>query len=265
MAVRDSKAFHDFSNVSTQAPAPAFFFQIIKMRQHPGVRSRHTVGNFWIPPRAEGYNQRVPGDTTNQFFFFDGTTTRPMRSLPPGRAQFRTCSMYYDDTTTGFWVIDYNALSNPVGDGSQEDGSQDNFAMRPGELADDEDDDDDDDYMDWQQLGFRSEDDDDYANDYTSYVTCAGEKPRLLLQKETQQWARELFPERYYAEVQRTIAANHRNQHPEWGGLIGELSLILALIAFSVREDEVAQAVQHCVRGSNRWRIHGMQRRRGCR
>ncbi|KAF2232844.1 hypothetical protein EV356DRAFT_238550 [Viridothelium virens] len=242
------------------ARAPPFFFQINKMRQDPRKASRRTIGNFWVPPRAHGYNQLVGGDTTGQYFFFDGMATRPMRGLPPGLAHFRTCSMYYDDSTTGFWVIDYSALQSAVGDGSQ-----DNLPQRPDELeSEDEDEDEDDWRMDWHQLGFVNGEG-DYANDYTSYVTCASSAQRLFLQKETQQWARKLFPERYHALPQYTIAANHPNQHSDWGGLIGDLSLILALIAFSAREDEVAQAVQHCVHGSNRWRMHGMPRRRGWR
>ena len=235
---------------------PSFFFQVNKMRPHPQVPPRHTAGGIWVPPKLLGANIAVEGDTTSKFFFFNGTNTQyPVVNMPGGLAYYRTFSVYYDDSSDGFWLVDYNALQQQVGDGSQD-------VLSASQDESDEDEDEENWRMDWKQLSF-VKGGGDYDHDYTSYVTCAGNSPRLFLQKDSQVWAKRMFPERYHAPPEYTIAANHPNQHPSWGGLIGDLPLIIALIAFSVRENEVAQALRLCLQG-NPWKMHGTQRRRGC-
>lgn len=254
MEVRQLKLLSDSSDECTQMPT--FFFQINKMRQHPQLPPRHTAGGYWVPPKVLRGNVPVNGDTTGQFFFFNGAMTRPLESnLPNGLAHYRTFSVYYDDPGESFWIVDYNALQQQVGDGSQDDLS--------GASESDEDEDEDDNWgIDWAQLCFLPGTG-EQQHDYTSYVTCAGENHRLFLQKETQTWARKLFPARYHAPPDRTISANQADQYPDWGGLIGDLPLLIALIAFSVRENEVGTAVQHCLYG-NPWQMHTLSRRRGC-
>ena len=252
MEVRFTNESYDQSDAYPQTPT--FFFQINKMQQHPQVPPRHAPGGYWVPPKAYGANVPILGDTTAQFFFFDGTTTRHLHGMPQGVELYHQFSVYYADNLTGFWVIDYDALHQEVGDGSQDD-----LLQAPGE---DDPDEDDQWKMDWAQLGFLSGDG-EYETDYTSYVTCAGDEHRLLLQRETQQWAWQMFPERYHAPVTHFITRRHADQRHDWGGLIGDLPLILALIAFSVRENEVAQTMQQCVTRIP-WQMHSLPRRRGC-
>ena len=221
------------------------------MQQHPSVPPWYNNNGMWLPPKALGCNYSVPGDTTSSFFFFDGQVTRyPVSQLPTGLAHFRTCSLYYHETLDGFWAINYDATQHMVGNGAQQGEPQTDYGGDDSHWG-----------MDWARIGFVPGSGDE--NDYTSYVTCAPAHERLLLQKDTQIWAKKLFPERYHADLTHTIPMNHPNQRFDRAGLIGELPLILGLVAFSAREEEVSQAVQYCVYG-NTWRMHNFPRRRGC-
>ena len=63
-------------------------------------------------------------------------------------------------------------------------------------------------------------------------------------------WIGELFPEQYHCEPQprQTVSST---------ALTGELTLVLAVIAFSCREDQLDYVLRHCWR-QGQWEPHGL-------
>jgi len=210
-------------------------------------RVRHGV---WYPPRPLWSNQLVAGDTTGLTFYFDGQRVTQVQSLPTsGQVPilFQELSAYFYDNN--FWCVPYNAVTSPVGTGRQDD--QDSDSDVDGE-ADDEDI-----YtqwVDWHQMRFNH----DTAR-YVSLANVPGEHDELITQREDQRWVPELLPDKYHADRTRWTP------YPQYGGMNGKLSLLLALLAFSVPANHVQRIVEHCVRGEH-WRHSGYQHRgRGCK
>lgn len=84
------------------------------------------------------------------------------------------------------------------------------------------------------------------AEDYSSYLTLNGEHQVLRTANPSQRWINKLLPRCYRADPQT------HTPHPEYGGMNGELPLLLGLVAFAVPEDEVERHI-HAVRHSGIW------------
>jgi len=218
------------------------------MRQNPDVapRVRHGV---WYPPRPLSSNELVAGDTTGLFFYFDGNRVTEVQGLPTeGQVPilFQELSAYFYDNN--FWCVPYNAVTNQVGTGRQDDEDDDDDA--------DAEDEDEETYtphwVDWHQMRFNHD-----TNHWISLANVPGEHDELITQRDDQRWVPELLPDKYHADRDRWTS------YP-YGGMNGRLSLLLALLAFSVPPDYVQRVVEHCVRGDY-WRHSGYRHRgRGC-
>ncbi|KAF2128224.1 hypothetical protein P153DRAFT_405569, partial [Dothidotthia symphoricarpi CBS 119687] len=105
----------------------------------------------------------------------------------------------------------------------------------------------------WHLLSF----DHDQTN-HSSYLTNAGTQPTLKCSQPGQQWARMLLPDIYHAIGETTVEG--------WGGLKGELGILLALFALSVSCEHVEALLPH-VFVEGKWMTHdfphGRQHKRG--
>ena len=188
-------------------------------------------------------------------FYFDGTRAAQVQSLPtedPIPVLFQELSAYFYDNN--FWCVPYNAVANPVGTGRQEDDQEDD--------DDDEDEDDDSEdeedtcsqhWVDWHRMQFY------YNNErYISLASVPGEHDELITQREDQLWVPELLPDKYHADRARWTP------YQQYGGMNGKLTLLLALLAFSVPADTVQLAVEQCIRGDHWYQSGYRPRGRGC-
>jgi len=81
-----------------------------------------------------------------------------------------------------------------------------------------------------------------------SYLVYPGDQSRLDRQRTDQPWIPQLFPNHYHARQ------GHRNEPAGVGGLIGDISLLIALLAHSVPDQYVSWALQNCIR--TKWTAH---------
>ncbi|KAF2191808.1 hypothetical protein K469DRAFT_804780 [Zopfia rhizophila CBS 207.26] len=93
----------------------------------------------------------------------------------------------------------------------------------------------------WHPLSFDHE-----GHEYSSFLTNAGQQPTLYCQRADQHWPRMLLPDIYHSRVPTTGT---------YGGLIGELPIFLALVAFSVARQLVPQILQQLFIGGA-WITH---------
>ncbi|KAF2646654.1 hypothetical protein P280DRAFT_387058, partial [Massarina eburnea CBS 473.64] len=80
------------------------------------------------------------------------------------------------------------------------------------------------DWHSWKSLTF-----DHYTSDYSSYLTGAGQQSMLRIQRHDQTWPALLLPNTYHAETFTNA--------PQYGGLKGELPILLGLYALSTLRD----------------------------
>lgn len=198
----------------------------------------------------------VPGDTTNQWYFYNGQQVGPVpvaegQSLPPAAVHYKTFTIYHNHGS--FRVVPYDASRVQVGDGSQDDdrSQSDDEASSVSSESEDETQVN----VDWAQMGFRAPE--PSLDDYSSCVTFGAdiERERLRCHRADQHWMYELLPDRYHS--QQLI------QQANYGGMMGDLPILIALIAFSVPPRQVAAALGQCLRGQ--WQQHGQPRGVGCK
>jgi hypothetical protein len=91
--------------------------------------------------------------------------------------------------------------------------------------------------------------------DYSSFLTNAGGQPQLLLQRHDQLWPTMLLPDIYHAPV--------RTMNERYGGLTGELGILLALIALSVPQEHL-QTVLPAMYREGSWQVHSYRAPRTC-
>jgi len=135
-----------------------------------------------------------------------------------------------------------------VGNGQQYEGQEENVGSGGDQNQNTED---------WRPLGFSF--DFDTYDSHPSYVCYAGDHLHLRYQRHNQRWPSELLPEQYHVHPSELKPENQR----QYGGLIGEISLLLALVAFSVPVEEAHSVFPHCV-SQLPWQLHELDRRRGC-
>ncbi|KAF2096092.1 hypothetical protein NA57DRAFT_59151 [Rhizodiscina lignyota] len=210
--------------------ARGFFFMLDRMIPSGDVMPRYTSHGIWMPPVVMGGNRKEPGDTTGVLFYFDGNTVhRWQQSIEDLQlTPYRVMSFYYDQGR--FWCVPFDATTQTIG------GNED----------DDEDDGNDNHAPDaWGLVGFQHEW--DPSQTYTSYIMRNGSQPRLICQRPSQRWPRTLLPPNFHSQDFTS------DDYAQYGGMIGELNVIIALMAFSVKSHRVEQTLPQCMR-QDRWR-----------
>ncbi|KAF2647821.1 hypothetical protein K491DRAFT_685214 [Lophiostoma macrostomum CBS 122681] len=100
----------------------------------------------------------------------------------------------------------------------------------------------------WHPLRF-----DHHDRSYASFVTNAGQHNTLRVQREDQAWAKLLLPDIYHTPM--------RTEDTRYGGLIGELPIFLALIAFSTSREYLPSVLPR-VFSQGSWVVHPYQQPR---
>jgi hypothetical protein len=223
------------------------------MKPAAGVRTRADNNGAWLPPRPFRSNELEAGDSTHAIFFFDGTMAYQVAAAPEGIQHFKTVSVYYE-SEAGFWAVPFDATRYPVGNGRQdnndEEDEEDDAQGDPDPNAEYT-------WVDWKKMRFNW-DDDTNEPAYRSWIVIGGQHHQLQAQRPDQMaWLRQILPNRYHASQERNTP------YTQYAALNGDLGLLLALVAFSVRPRNVAEAVTTCLTG-NGWREHNHTAGRGC-
>lgn len=96
----------------------------------------------------------------------------------------------------------------------------------------------------WRPLNFEHDN-----RNYSSYLTNAGQQSTLRCQRNDQRWPRMLLPDIY--QVHSADIPLH------YGGLKGDLGILLALIAFSMGRDDLKRYLGRMfINGV--WQVHGV-------
>lgn len=97
----------------------------------------------------------------------------------------------------------------------------------------------------WRPLCFEHD-----AQNFSSYVTNAGSNQTLRCQRPDQRWPRMLLPDIYQTTPYPISSA--------YGGLKGDLAIFLALIAFSMDQNNLRQYLRSMFINGE-WIVHGLQ------
>lgn len=155
------------------------------------------------PPSWFGGN--LDTNPLDRFLFYcNGDRIDAVDRIPSQCQRYQTHSVYYQNER--FWIINYDAIDNPIGD--------DHPPEQRGTPDSDR-------WIGWCDLMFNWDD-----ATGISHATVAGGHPRLLQQHSDHDWPRYLLPTQYHAE---TVTVDDRE-----GGLNGEISLIIALVTLTM-------------------------------
>ena len=241
----------------------AFIFQINEMRATATVQrpSRKLPDGTWMPPRR--YGKSFISEQGPLFIYAEGQARNMdeddlMRlSRGKGLAAFKwygDLSMYYNYRDERFHAIMYDATRFQVGDGTHEnDPDNDEGYVAPEQRE----------TGDWAELGFEHPARDPYDRSHSSYssqICVQGSQDRLRIVRSGQRWVPELLPHGY-RDVQEYTPDPRDPRTNRYGGMFGDIRLLLALIAFSTPEATVAALsplIPQCVR-SGPWRSHGLK------
>jgi hypothetical protein len=197
-------------------------------------------------------NQIRLGQSTNRFFYFNGDRTTEIEHLPQGAEAYRTISMYY--SLGQFYMVPYDCTLYPVGTGHA---NGDDTSEEEDAEGEEEDDEPEINSVDWSLLRFHWN-----PHGFLSEAWFNAAYPQLNTQRSDQQWVNMLLPSPYRAEFSR------RTEDPLYGGLNGDLAIMIALLAFSAYDGAVTDAFEYTVRavhGTNGgWRIHNRHEEEGC-
>lgn len=198
--------------------SPPFIFRIDEIQEHAEAAENFDTQGHWIPSTDENAHEpvRTAGVVTGSWWYCDGQQIYTIgSSRPSGSHQFKTITMYYC-AGLGFWILNENALT--ISNES---------------------------WQTWHPLRFTHAD-----NDYSSHATGAGDMPTLRMQRSDQTWPRLLLPDIYHAPQ---ILPD--NQYRGYGGLNGELPILLALVAFSTSRERLRDVLPMAFQ-QEAWQTH---------
>lgn len=225
--------------------APSFCFTVQEMRPHSKVTDVVDGQGVWHPPQAKGHNVTTG---TTQAFRCNGTTIEPIPvstvPLNTSTALYGTTSVYvYQDA---FHIVNYDATQYAVGSGideppsasptpSSRSDSPHQYLSAPQlrqtpiqaeQLQAQQQQTTSHNLPSWARLRFQHL---PARHAFRSFATPEGSAIRLQTQRPDQAWwARRLLPEAYWAPNKAWTHVQDK------GGLVGELPLLMALVAFSV-------------------------------
>lgn len=203
----------DNASTNSFSVQPPFLFRIDEIGEDPNAASHVDRMGNWIPCTDPGTNRRIAGGVSGRFWFCDTQRIYTVPHLPADATLYKRFSVYFGGGY-GFWVLRGDATSPPEGEN-------------------------------WHPLRFEHSD-----QDYSSFLTNAGDQPILRVQRSDQQWPRMLLPDIYHTPV-RTVSQ-------QYGGLTGELPIFLALIAFSTSREWLPNVLPTVFTGGA-WGVHDYQ------
>ena len=233
---------------------PPFIFQANRIRQNDNARSIRDVHGQWQPPRALHGSQIRLGQSTNKYFYFNGERTTQINELPQQAEIYRTVSMYY--FSGHFYMVPYDCTLFPVGNGRADDG-EDGLSDEEDAEGEEEAEEPEINSIIWSLLRFHW-----LPQNFVSEARIGGSYARLNTQRADQRWVNKLLPSAYRADFSR------RTGDPRYGGLNGDLAILIALLAFSAYDGATCDVFESSVRGvhgaNGGWRMHGQHDEEGC-
>ena len=186
------------------------------MAPRPNIRQRTTPNGRWKPPKALGYNLKLaPQGQLTPTYYHDGETTG-LRDIPDDAEEYQVYSIYYEQAT--FWTVKYDATRKQVEDGDDADRRRSSDST------------DDDELDDWWPLSFGLP---EGSQTYLSYAGRRQTHRRLIVQRPDQLWAEQLLSDTYQAPH------GHRTNDRRFGGLVGDISLLIGIAAMSLPPAQV--------------------------
>ncbi len=226
--------------------APRFWFSIEEMEPSSKFEDRREQGQ-WLPPRPLHSNVMIQAYRGRLFQFCNWSTQTARRQDVENKVHYKTCSLYHNRGHV--WIYPADATRHKVGDGTSsrsEDDSSDSDSEKERSLEELED---------WQPLSFETSQPNSPSGG-ASYCKTRGRLSTLYAQRRDQSAILELLPDRYHAAADRFFPAT------TYGGLVGDLPILLALTALSVSRDRVAHALQWCL--GRTYTPHSCPRGEGC-
>lgn len=184
--------------------SPPFLFEISEFVEAGDAPMNVNLQGNWIPSTVEGANVALGRGVSGYVWYCNGQQIYQIPQLPQGALHYSTYSMYYS-TGHGFWVL--------RGDATQ---AQD--------------------WESWHPLRFEWD-----SQNYSSYLTNAGQQNSLRTQRASQLWPRMLLPDIYHTESM--------TGHQSYGGLRGELPILLGLIAHMTTRENLAEWIPRMFQG----------------
>ena len=216
---------------------------------------RTDVNNQWAPPRPRHSNVRLDNRRARRWYQYQNGRTVQAGQIDPRRlVHYKTYSSYLNQGN--IWIYPCDATKHEVGDGSGNERTPGSVLPDHDEesSSSDEESDSDRSTEDWLPLTFRYPIQND--NTCTSYATTRALNERIWLQRPDQGSLYQLFPDRYLA------SPPNRRATGRLGGLIGEIPILIALIAYSVRPERVDGALTGYFQQN--YQPHGQPRGEGC-
>ncbi|KAI7467044.1 hypothetical protein KC357_g7214 [Hortaea werneckii] len=222
--------------------APTFFFTVGVVIPDPNRTPRVSsgaTGGRWMPPKSMGGNIR--GTTLN--FKHDGRRTAIVHALPSNLREYKCYSVYHDHAY--LWTVDYDATAERVGDGRDTTAANGNGNGNESSDEDDSssessDEEETEERPDWSTMSFS------VGSSYTSYAGQRQQQQRLHCRRRDQLWATQLFTDIYTAQQE--------TQNPQYGGLNGELPLLIALLALTMPPGYLPTHLPQCI--GNTWNVY---------
>jgi hypothetical protein len=156
-----------------------------------------------------------------------------------------------------FYMVPYDCTRFAVGSGRANEGDEGSSEEEDAE-GEEEADELEINSMTWEVLRFHW-----IPQGFISEAWFNGAYARLNTQRPDQRWINKLLPSPYRAEYGR------RTQDPLYGGLNGDLAILIALLAFSAYDGATCDVFEYSVRrvhGDNGgWRIHNRHEEEGCK
>ncbi|PSN74462.1 hypothetical protein BS50DRAFT_16725 [Corynespora cassiicola Philippines] len=192
--------------------SPQFYFRIDEISENPNAPHYVDYSGNWVPSTDQNANIRIGGGATDIWWHCNttGLGRAPQNQLPAGSSPYKIFSAYYT-AGQGFQFLRGDATNPP-----------------PDEA--------------WHPLSF-----DHDTDDFSAYLTNAGQHRTLRCQRSDQSWPRMLLPDIYHTTSRTTCGT--------YGGLKGDLPIFLALVAFSLQPNHLASVLPRLFVNSA-WRTH---------
>ncbi|WPH03922.1 Hypothetical protein R9X50_00680500 [Acrodontium crateriforme] len=233
-----------------------FWFRIDRMTPSDEFHQRSVHGR-WRPPRPRLSNIIEAGHATTRLWFEHRNNSTSHINQPNLNALERYSTFSFYMNGGNIYVYPQDATLHTVGDGSgNQHRTHNNNASRSSTDSEGEGPQ----VEDWRSLSFNWHHGPTHRS---SYATHRGEQTTLQCHRANQMWARQLIPNVYLAPPNRQPPAEMPLNCP----LLGDLPIIIALIAFSVPPNQVHLYLANCFReqyhGHNVARGTGWTDRRG--
>lgn len=246
-----------------QTHHPHFLFSVAEIQQSHEWNDRIADGE-WQPPRPLGSSIRRPSRTADKYYRYRNGRVWEANTPTSGWKTFRTYSFYHSGGK--IYVYPADATRHTVADGRGNSRRTRATTRIPAANSSSDDSDVDDTHTwDWRSLNFAYLDENDGSA--TSYACYRG-RPNLngvKMLRDDQQLRRtigELLPNEYIRQTTRAQPTHSAGGIPR-GGIVGQLPILIALLAYSVPEADVdATLISHF---RYPYHLHGGRRSAGCK